>query len=72
MILFIKKNFQLIANITLTPSGMARGLELSANKSLLFIANYFNMHIYNVTTPQVKRKKKINKKNNFYFFLTKK
>ncbi len=58
MILFINKNSYLIANITLTPDGRAYGLALSANKSLLFIANLYNMHIYNVTTPQVYRKKK--------------
>ncbi len=69
MILFINKNFQLIKNITLNPSGYAQGLALSANKTLLFIANKYNMHIYNVTTPQVNTKKKINKKkkNNFFF-----
>ncbi len=64
---FFNKNFQLITNITLTPSGYAKGLAFSANKSLLFIANYYNMHIYNVTIPQVKRKNKINKMNNLSF-----
>ncbi len=58
MILFINKNFQLITNITLTPLGYAQGLALSANKSLLFIASDKNMHIYNVTTPQVNEEKK--------------
>jgi hypothetical protein len=58
-------------NITLVPSGIAMGLTLSTNKSLLFIANGFNMHIYNVTAPQVKRKTKINNRI-IIFYQTKK
>ncbi len=53
---FNNKNFQLITTQILNPSGKAWGLALSKNKSLLFIANLNNMHIYNVIIPQVKIK----------------